>query len=85
MTLKVKFHLFYLLTKARYVFDFRSFDQSRSKNCRVIALGRKEETILLYLSSVDYTVQTFFLFKVQSLDNLLHVQIVDRLFRAWEH
>ena len=29
--------IIYLLTKPRYVFDFRSVDQSRSKNCWIIA------------------------------------------------
>ena len=75
---KVKFHpklfiyyyYYYLLTKPRYVFDFRSEDQSRSKNFKSTYKTLWTSVIFLVIIyivytiySVDYTVQTF-LFKV---------------------
>ena len=68
---KVKFHLklfiyyyYYLLTKPRYVFDFRSEDQSRSQNFK--STYKTIIYIVYTISSVDYTVQTF-LFKVRKV------------------
>ena len=52
--LKVKFHLklllfiiYLLLTKPRYVFVFRSFDQSRSKNIKTISYFFAKSNIFL--------------------------------------